>query len=168
MFLINTVLMAFAVLYTSVRLEWRTNSRQSPFSEVSNKFLDFFDYNHLVDTAKVMCKNRLRQKRTYLLMLILMMALYTFQRDERDIMYMYCQLVFNWNIQQFSKFRTVQSGLQAVMLLIAIPVMSRLLGLRDTVIIMIGAIAHTAARIFYVTAQVPYVFYIGMYNKLST
>lgn len=90
-----------------------------------------------------------------------MMALYVFQRDEREMMYLYCQRVFRWNVGQFSTFRTFQSGLQDVVLLFAIPLMSGVFGWRDTVIIMIGASAHTAARIFYAVADVNLVFYIG-------
>lgn len=91
-----------------------------------------------------------------------MMALYVFQRDERNMMYLYCQLVFNWTVGQYSTFRTVQSALQDLGLLFAIPIMSRLLGWRDTVIIMVGALAHTTARIFYSQAVATWVFYMGI------
>lgn len=160
MFVLNSSLMILAILYSSVRLKWRSNPRQRPLSEADNKFFDFFDYNHVIATTKVLCQKRPNNKRTYLWLLLIMMALYTFQRDEREIMFMYCQLVFHWTIEQFSLFRTVQSGLQDVILLIAIPVMSKLLGLRDTVIIIIGALAHAVARIFYFTANVT-MFYTG-------
>uniref|UniRef100_V5I9A0 Proton-coupled folate transporter n=1 Tax=Anoplophora glabripennis TaxID=217634 RepID=V5I9A0_ANOGL len=161
MFTINVSLMAIAVIYTLARLNWQSNHNQKPFSEADNKFLDFFDYNHVVNTVVTVCKKRPRSKRTYLIMMFVMMALYTFQRDERDMMYIYCQLVFNWTLAQFSKFRTFQSALQDVILLLAIPLMSSVLGWRDTIIVMIGAMAHTAARIFYSTAEVSWVFYTG-------
>ncbi|CAG9857347.1 unnamed protein product [Phyllotreta striolata] len=161
MFIINSCLMIGAILYSSLRLRWRTNLKQRPLSEAPNKLRDFFDYNHLVNTVQVMCKRRPNNRRIYLLVLVGMMSLYTFQRDEREIMYMYCQRVFHWNVEEFSKFRTVQSALQDVILLIAVPLMSRVLGLRDTVIIMFGAIMHSSARIFYATANAALLFYIG-------
>lgn len=161
MFVINASLMVMAVLYALARLHWQSNPDQRPISEASNKLLDFFDYNHVVNTAVTVCKKRPKSKRTYLIMMFVMMALYTFQRDERDMMYIYCQLVFNWTLGQFSKFRTFQSALQDVILLLAIPFMSGILGWRDTIIIMIGATAHTTARIFYSTAKVNWVFYTG-------
>ncbi|KAJ8967611.1 hypothetical protein NQ314_002729 [Rhamnusium bicolor] len=161
MFTINTCLMVSAVLYTFVRLKWRSNPKQRPLSEAPNKILDFFDYNHVVNTVITVCKKRPSNRRTYLVMLFVMMGLYTFQRDEREMMYMYCQLVFNWTMGQFSTFRTFQSGLQDVVLLLAIPFMSRILGWRDTIIVMIGAAAHTTARIFYSTAETNWVYYTG-------
>ncbi|KAJ8978071.1 hypothetical protein NQ317_000629 [Molorchus minor] len=124
MFIINASLLVLAVLYTFLRLKWRSNPNQKPLSEANNVFLDFFDYNHVVDTTVTIVKKRPRGRRSYLIMLIVMMALYTFQRDERDMMYLYCQLVFNWTLGQFSTFRTFQSALQDVALLFAIPLMS--------------------------------------------
>lgn len=161
MFVINTSLMVMAFVYALARLDWQSNPNQRPFSEAPSKLLDFFDYSHVTNTIITVCKKRPSNRRTYLVMMFIMMGLYTFQRDERDMMYIYCQLVFNWTVGQFSQFRTFQSALQDVVLLLAIPLMSRVLGWRDTVIVMIGATAHTVARIFYSTATVSWVFYTG-------
>ncbi|XP_066140214.1 probable peptidoglycan muropeptide transporter SLC46 isoform X2 [Euwallacea fornicatus] len=161
MFIINASLLAAAILYSLVRLEWRTTTSQRPISEAQNLFLDFFDYNHVTDTAKTLTKSRTKKKQTVLLLLIAIMAVYVFQRDERNMMYLYCQLVLNWTLQQYSNFRTFQSTFQDVGLLVSIPIMSQFLGWRDTVIIMLGATAHSVARIFYSAATVPWVFYLG-------
>lgn len=161
MFIINASLLAAAILYSMLRLQWRTTTTQRPVSEAGNLFLDFFDLSHILNTTKTITKSRTSKKRTVLILLILMMALYVFQRDERNMMYLYCQLVFNWTVGQYSTFRTVQSALQDLGLLFAIPIMSRLLGWRDTVIIMVGALAHTTARIFYSQAVTTWVFYMG-------
>ncbi|XP_066246601.1 probable peptidoglycan muropeptide transporter SLC46 [Euwallacea similis] len=161
MFIINASLLAIAIVYSLVRLEWRTTTTQRPVSEAQNLFLDFFDYNHAINTAKTLTKSRPKKKQTVLLLLIAIMAVYVFQRDERNMMYLYCQLVFNWTLQQYSNFRIFQSTLQDVGLLVSVPVMSRLLGWRDSIIIMLGAMAHSVARIFYSVAAAPWVFYIG-------
>ncbi|XP_063917352.1 proton-coupled folate transporter isoform X3 [Zophobas morio] len=161
MFAINVSLLVLAIIYTFLRLDWRTSARQKPLSEASNLFTDFFDYNHVVTTAVTLFKPRRHNRRSYLLILILMMAFYTFQRDEKDMSYLYVNLVFKWQFNEFSDFRTVQSAIQDVFLLLAIPLMSRVLGWRDTVIIMIGALAHSVGRIFYATAADPWVFYLG-------
>jgi hypothetical protein len=161
MFGINVSLLVLAIIYTFLRLEWRTNKRQKPISEAANLFTDFFDYNHVVNTGKTLFKPRRHNRRMYLLLLILMMAFYTFQRDEKDMSYLYVQLVFKWNFDEFSNFRTIQSAVQDVFLLLAIPLMSRVLGWRDTIIIMIGALAHSVGRIFYATAIDSWVFYLG-------
>ncbi|KAF2899173.1 hypothetical protein ILUMI_07002 [Ignelater luminosus] len=89
------------------------------------------------------------------------MANYTFQRDERQMSYLYLQLVLNWTFDQVSNFRTYQSALQDVLLLTAIPFMSKLLGWRDTIISILGAIAHCIARVFYAVAETGWLIYVG-------
>ncbi|EFA08602.2 proton-coupled folate transporter isoform X1 [Tribolium castaneum] len=161
MFGINVALLFLAIVYSFLRLDWRTNSRQQPLSEAPNLFTDFFDYNHVVDTGKTLFKSRRNNQRCYLLILIAMMAFYTFQRDEKAMSYLYVQLIFKWTFDEFSNFRTVQSAIQDVFLLCAIPLMSRVLGWRDTIIIMIGALAHSVGRIFFATADESWMFYLG-------
>lgn len=153
-------------MYTTLRLEWRSNSKQRPFSEASNLFFDFFDINHVVETVRTFAKPRPRSRRTFLCLLITMMALYVFQRDEREMMFLYCQKVFSWDVGQFSTFRTFQSAIQDVVLLLAIPLMSAVFGWRDSIIVMIGAASHTIARIFYSVAEEDLLFYTGKtYNN---
>lgn len=161
MFTINASLMLISIIYTLFVLKWRTNSKQRPLSEANNLFLDFFDYNHVVQTYKTLSKNRPKYHRSFLLILIVMMGLYTFQRDEKNMVYLYVQYVFNWRFELYSTFKTYQTTLQDIILLVAIPLMSRVLGWRDTIIIMIGAFCHSVARIFYANAEVNWVFYIG-------
>lgn len=114
-----------------------------------------------MQTFKTVFKKRLANNRLYLLLLILAMANYTFQRDERQMSYLYLQRKLYWAFDQISTFRTYQSALQDIVLLTAIPFMSKLLGWRDTIIAMLGAIAHCIARVFYATAEVGWVIYLG-------
>lgn len=44
--------------------------------------------------------------------------------------------------------------------------MERCFGLKDNVIIMIGATAHLITRIIFAAANQPYLFYVGMYDCL--
>lgn len=39
--------------------------------------------------------------------------------------------------------------------------MSKVIGIKDTIIVVIGAISHATGRVIFVLAQVPEVFYIG-------
>lgn len=89
------------------------------------------------------------------------MALYTFQRDERQMSYLYLQLVLKWTFEQVSLFRTYQSTLQDIVLLVAVPFMSKLMGWRDSMIAILGALAHSTARVFYVNADVGWMVYAG-------
>lgn len=161
MFAINCALMAMSILYTFFILKWRTNDKQRPLSEANNVILDFFDKDHLISTSKTIFRKRPNSQRTYLIILIVSMAMYTFQRNEKDMMYMYLQLVFNWGFGDYSQFKTFQTALQDVLLLVSVPFISNVLGWRDTIIAMIGALFMFLARIFYSTAEIGWVFYIG-------
>ncbi|XP_022916345.1 probable peptidoglycan muropeptide transporter SLC46 isoform X2 [Onthophagus taurus] len=161
MFTINASLLFIGIIYTLLRLKWRTNEKQRPLSEANNIFTDFFDLNHVVQTFQTILKKRRNRKRTYLFLLIFAMAFYTFQRDEKPMMYLYVQLVLKWGFDQFSNFKTYVSALQDVFLLCAIPLMSKYFGWRDTYIMLFGALCHLIARIFYATAQVGWLLYIG-------
>lgn len=89
------------------------------------------------------------------------MFFYTFQRDERNFTYLYTISKFNWNIDDFSNFRTFQSALNIPMLFIGVPTMTKLIQLKDTTISMLGAFCFASARFFYAFANVPSVFYYG-------
>ncbi|XP_018323962.1 proton-coupled folate transporter isoform X2 [Agrilus planipennis] len=161
MFLINCSLLVVSIIYSLVRLEWRTSERQRPLSEAANIVTDFFDYKHVVDTFHTLFRRRSGKKRCFLLLLIVSMAFYTFQRNEKQMMYLYLQLVLNWSFQQISNFRTYQSALQDLALLIVIPVGSKLLAWKDGIIAMIGAVAHSVARMFFATAKTNSLIYVG-------
>uniref|UniRef100_A0A7G3B0U0 Putative transporter add1 major facilitator superfamily protein n=1 Tax=Lutzomyia longipalpis TaxID=7200 RepID=A0A7G3B0U0_LUTLO len=101
------------------------------------------------------------KRHVYLWIFMVAMALYTFQRDEKPMMYLYTQLKFDWNTVTYSNFKTFQSSAYVIMMLAGIPLMSKVFGWPDTVIVMVGACAHASARFFFAFAEVPWVLYIG-------
>lgn len=161
LFIINVSLLFLSIVYTLLRLEWRTIERQRPISEANNLLFDYFDYNHAVETFHTLFKWRPFKGRRYLLLFIISMALYTFQRDEKTMSYLYFQLALKWVFNQVSNFRTYQSALQDVTLLVAIPFLSKFLGWKDTVIIMIGAVCHSIARLFFALGDTSMLIYVG-------
>lgn len=52
MFSINVSLLVLSIVYTLLRLKWRTGENQRPLSEASNVFRDFFDCDHVSQTFK--------------------------------------------------------------------------------------------------------------------
>lgn len=58
LFIINASCLFLSLLYTTLRLKWRTVERQRPIREASNLFLDYFDYNHAVETLQTLFKWR--------------------------------------------------------------------------------------------------------------
>lgn len=53
--------------------------------------------------------------------------------DERPVMYLYTMLVFQWDATNFSNFRTYLSTAYVLVMLLGIPLMTKLFKLRDTV-----------------------------------
>lgn len=100
-------------------------------------------------------------RRTYLWIFMTAMFFYTFQRDEKPMTFLYTQFKFHWNTEKYSYFKTFQTTSYILMMLCGIPLMNKLFHWTDTTIAMIGAVAHTIARVFFVAAQVPWVFYVG-------
>lgn len=160
MFAISFCIMVSALLYSFFRLEWQTADSQRPLKGV-NVCTDFFDWKHVVDSVKAVGRPRANHGRLYLLLIILSMGLYTFQRNERQMSYLYTQKKFNWDQQQFSDFRTFQTVVYFVVTLLGAPLLTKLCGLKDSVIILMGAPAHAIARVIFAVAEVPWLFYFG-------
>lgn len=106
MFAVNTAIMACTLLYSLFRLKWRTSDSQRPLKGgellfkwkccigkfraakqsfailyVSvNIFSDFFDWKHVWESVRAVVRRRANHGRLYLILIILSMGLYTFQR----------------------------------------------------------------------------------------
>ncbi|KAI4501384.1 hypothetical protein M0802_003757 [Mischocyttarus mexicanus] len=159
MFAINVTLLAIGIIYSFLNLEWQTQRRQQISND--NPFIDFFDKKHVQETIKTLTKKRENHGKAYLWILLLAMALYTFQRDEKHMSYLYTQLKFKWGVTDFSKFKTFLSTLFVFAMLIGVPTMSKLIGMRDTLIVAVGAIAHASGRVIFALAKIPELFYVG-------
>jgi hypothetical protein len=86
MFGINASLLFAAILYTLWRLKWRTAEGQEPIP--NNCFGDFFDCDHAVQSVKSVVRKRSGNRRLYLVILFIAMALYTFQRGQSELYYL--------------------------------------------------------------------------------
>lgn len=153
--------MVISIIYTFLRLDWRTSQKQKPLKEAKNVITDFFDHQHVIATFKTIFKKRAIKRRAYLILLIIAMACYTFQRDEKNMSYLYLQHELKWNVIDISDLRTYQSALQDIVLVLAVPIMVKVFGIRDTIVIMIGTIGHSTARFFYAYGHVPWLIYLG-------
>lgn len=162
-FIINASLLLLSVIYSFFKLKWQTTTKQRPLTDLpASKWLgDFFDKNHLKSTIRTLVKKRDRNFRTYIIIVMISMALYAFQRDEKQYFYLYAQLKLGWTVELYSHFKTYQSAAFVIVMLVAIPVMNKLWKFRDTSIILIGATAHSLGRIFFILAQGGVMMYVG-------
>ncbi|XP_029726146.1 proton-coupled folate transporter [Aedes albopictus] len=163
MFAINASLLLLSIIYSIIRLKSRTTDRQVSITELHWYRMpgDFFDKQHVVTSLKTFFKKRTMNRRIYLYILMVAMSFYTFQRDEKPKMYLYTQLKFNWNADLYSYFKTYQSAAYVVMMFLGVPFFTKVLQMKDTFIIMIGAVAHASARIVYIFAEVDWLLYVG-------
>ncbi|XP_058448236.1 proton-coupled folate transporter [Malaya genurostris] len=163
MFAINASLLLLSILYSAIRLKSRTTERQVSIRELPwyRMPADFFDRAHVVRSMETFFKQRTLNRRTFLYVLMIAMSFYTFQRDEKPKMYLYTQLKFDWDADQYSNFKTYQSAAYVVMMFLGVPLLTKVLEMRDTIIIMIGAMAHAAARFVYIFADVSWLLYVG-------
>jgi MFS transporter, PCFT/HCP family, solute carrier family 46, member 3 len=162
-FIINTSLMFLSIVYSIFKLKSQTTPKQRSILEIpaSKWFFDFFDKNHFKQTTRTLLKKRDNNYRAYIIIVMISMALYAFQRDEKPYLYLYAQLKLGWNLDFFSIFKTYHSAAFVVVMLIAIPIMNKLLKFRDTSIILFGTIAHSLGRIFFIIADGSLVMFIG-------
>nr|CAD7256985.1 unnamed protein product [Timema shepardi] len=109
MFSLNASMLLIAILYTIARLEWQTTPSQQPLDSSTNCCTDFFDKEHVIQSVKTVIKKRPHHRRAYLIILFVSMALYTFQRDEKPMSYLYTILKFKWTADEYSDYRTFQS-----------------------------------------------------------
>lgn len=112
MFILNCSMLVCAIIYTFFRLDWATTPQQKPLKlcclDVSNKLqhrsaengvindsviedkkekdpnclLDFFDKDHLIGSLRTIFKTRPNHGRLYLIILVISLGLYTFQRGK--------------------------------------------------------------------------------------
>ncbi|XP_030380286.1 proton-coupled folate transporter [Scaptodrosophila lebanonensis] len=163
MFTVNASLLALAIIYTLFALKWQTTPRQRSLRELGccGIWSDFFDKQHVKDSFGVLLKPRQGHRRIFITILLFSMALYTFQRDEGSYLYLYTVSKFQWEVREYSTFKTFKSAAYVIAMLLAVPLMNKLLGWRDTTIIFVGAWAHSIARVFFYFAATPKLLYAG-------
>ncbi|XP_026464994.1 proton-coupled folate transporter, partial [Ctenocephalides felis] len=161
MFAINASMLMLTLVYSFLKLNWRTTSSQRPLREAKNIITDFFNKEHVKASVSTLTKKRPQHRRLYLWLFMVIMALYTSQRDEKPMTYLYVSKMFNWDVATYSNFKTVQSALYVISMFVGIPLMSKVLGWKDTIIIMIGATGHAVARITFAMAEIDNLFYLG-------
>lgn len=89
------------------------------------------------------------------------MALYAFQRDEKPYLYLYTQFKLNWTMEIYSNFKTFQSASFVLVMLIFVPIFNKVFKWKDTIIVAIGACAHSLGRVFFALATSTAYMYAG-------
>ncbi|XP_014256849.1 proton-coupled folate transporter-like [Cimex lectularius] len=158
MFTVNAAFLVAAIVVAWAVMDWKTT--EGP-CDVSGPCFGLVDFGHVAASFKTLFKPRRNNRRLFLFLVLIAMALYTFQRDEKHMVFLYTQHVFNWDLAQYSKFRTFQSSVFIFGLLLLGPLLTKLLKLKDMVMVMLGAVSHFVTRVIFATVMEPWQFYIG-------
>lgn len=166
MWALNSALLLAAFVFGCLVLNFVSSPKnQKSVKEVSlcEFFKDIFRIGYICKTFKIFRKpapGSLTNRRNIVL-LIVAMGLYIFQRDEKPYLYMYTQLKFNWGVSEFSFYKTMASVNFAVCMLVGARILTKCFKLKDYTIIMIGTLSHISARIWYFLADQPTYMYVG-------
>ncbi|XP_039276298.1 solute carrier family 46 member 3 isoform X2 [Nilaparvata lugens] len=162
MFSIQLALQVVAFLYACLTMKCKTNhSTVAEHSGDSHCFWGVCNWNIVVETWRTLTRKHPNNRRILLIAIICAMGLYTFQRDEKHIFFLYTQLKFHWSVSEFSKFRTFHSSMIVVCLLAATPLFTKVFGMRDTIVASIGCLAHASGRVIFSLAQQRSTLYCG-------
>ncbi|RZF42731.1 hypothetical protein LSTR_LSTR014312 [Laodelphax striatellus] len=170
MFSIQLALQVTAFVYACLTMKRKTNhSVLAKHTGVGSRCLwgGICDWNIVVETWRTLTKKHPNNRRLLFISIICAMGFYTFQRDEKHIMFLYTQLKFHWSVSEFSRFRTFYSSMIyksfvcCLGLFAAVPLLTKVLGMRDTIVACIGCLAHASGRMIFTIAQQPSVLYVG-------
>lgn len=100
----------------------------------TNKIVDFFDTDHVVNTFKVAFKKTADGRRQKVIaVLIVAMLLIGPLHGEIAVNYLFTRYKFNWSEVEYSIFSTYSMALQMIGILIAVSYFSKKLKIRDSV-----------------------------------
>nr|XP_045613621.1 proton-coupled folate transporter-like [Procambarus clarkii] len=109
--------------------------------------IDFFNYERIVDSFRCTFKARGGLVRAFILLLILCNLLRRLGRGA--YMYLFTRRVLGWKATEYSKWVTYKNLLAAIGSLVAVPLLSRGLGVSDNYLAILGALASVADYTFY-------------------
>ncbi|XP_042208120.1 proton-coupled folate transporter-like isoform X2 [Homarus americanus] len=108
---------------------------------------DFFHYERIVDSFRCTFKAREGLVRPFILLLILCNLLRRLGRGA--YMFLFTRRVLGWKATDYGLWVTYKNLLAAVGSLVAVPLLSKVLGLADNYLAMLGALASVADYTFY-------------------
>ncbi|XP_067008051.2 lysosomal proton-coupled steroid conjugate and bile acid symporter SLC46A3 [Anabrus simplex] len=123
---------------------------------------DLFNPRSLLDTLAVLTKKRENSRRSRLVMVILANVLIIGAgRGEDGLSYLYVRERFKWNEVDYSYFTTFGIIISLVGTVLATGVLSRVLGISDSLICLICCVCHVVANCINAFATVSWLFYLG-------
>lgn len=150
LFLINITLLIISFLYTLINVK---NIKPNNEKINVNKILD---YKNVLNLLKFKYYNR-----KYIILICICMLLYTSEREESSILYLYTQSIFNWNFENYSLFKISQTTLSILVLIIFLTI-TKYKKIRDEKILMFAATSFILGQIIYILSNDSNTFYSAL------
>lgn len=147
-------------------------------ASLKTKFTDFFsvDWHNMLAIFKIgpstcsgseaaeclnnrrISKDVYKRSRYYIILILLAMFFFTFQREEKSYMFLYTKSKFHWQEQNFSIFRVIRSSCYAFSLMVLLPVLTKLFKFGDFTISYAGCMAHIISHLGFYFAESEVIF----------
>ncbi|XP_031333157.1 solute carrier family 46 member 3-like isoform X2 [Photinus pyralis] len=136
-------------------------------SDRSGTFKDFFNVLHIKDTIMVAFRQRKRndRKRLFVILTLTILVLGPMY-GEMQVVYLFTRKQFQWNEVEFSAFFSVNIVLHCVGTIVALAVLSKYLKLRDTTVGMICYTGKFFAAFLYAFARTPLLYCLGVFVEM--
>lgn len=135
MFALNAGIQICALVSAYFLMDWQTTTSQHSMSHMSiwNIFQAYFQFRHIASSYRVLTRKRPANRRAFLIMLLISMALYTFQREENIYLFLYATFKFKWDVNQYSNFKTTKTCSFVLAMLLVVPLLNKIFKWRDSV-----------------------------------
>lgn len=150
LFLINISLLTMSFFYTLFNVKnIKTNDKEIKLKKILN-------YKNVLNLLKFKYYNK-----KYVIMICICMLLYTSEREESSILYLYTQSNFNWRFENYSLFKISQTTLSIVVLIIFLSI-TKYKRIRDEKILMFATTSFILGQIIYILANDYVIFYSAL------
>lgn len=113
----------------------------------------------------VVFKPRTESRRAILLLILGMMAAFIFVINDTTVQFLYLRRAFNWSLEKFTIFQTVNQGLWVVGTILAVHVLHKLLGIPESILLLVGFLSLLDGYLMYGLATKSWHIYFGKKHK---
>ncbi|KAG1683291.1 hypothetical protein GQR58_010088 [Nymphon striatum] len=152
----SIVALGISLAYGYIRIkETRGLDNSAPLKVIAR---DLFRISNFLEGLKTIRKKREGSKRLHLNLCLIIICL---NIGTSGIQYQYTQLIFQWNVEQFSIFSATGQFFNKLVNIFITPLLSSRLHLPESAIGLIGVVSGLIAMVIKILARVVYLFYIS-------
>ncbi|KAF5273413.1 hypothetical protein FQA39_LY07430 [Lamprigera yunnana] len=162
-FSVSAVLYVVAFFYGYFKIQETPKNVEKKQPKGKCGFLkDFFDWNHILDTVKIVFEKGESNRRLKIVMLMLVvMVVIGPMHGEMVVVYLFTRYRFNWDEVRFSIFSTYNMVIGMIGTTVSVGLFSHILKIDDAIIGVMSSASKILSSFVYTFATVAWVFYLG-------